>query len=79
MYLAGDACHDRRILRGERAIGEWRDERGAVCCIHADRREAEATIERIRGLEARGVEVVFAHDVEWERREGGRFFGAGRG
>lgn len=79
MYLAGDACHDRRILRGERAIGEWRDERGAVCCIHADRREAEATIERIRGLEARGVEVVFAHDVEWERREGARFFGAGRG
>ncbi|KAH7056923.1 AhpD-like protein [Macrophomina phaseolina] len=81
LYLAGDACHDRRILRGERSIGEWRDEGGAVCCIHADKARAEETIERIRGLERRGVEVVFAHDVEWERdgRNKGRFWGAGRG
>ncbi|KAK0723383.1 AhpD-like protein [Lasiosphaeria miniovina] len=79
VYLAGDACHDRRILRGERRIGEWRDAHGQVCCIHADRPRAEATIDMVRGLEEAGVEAVFAHDVEWEKDEKnqGRFFGAG--
>lgn len=78
VYLAGDACHDRRILRGEKEIGEWHDAAGHVCCIHADRSKAEATIGRIRQLEENGVEVIFAHDVEWEADEGnrGRFFGA---
>lgn len=77
IYLAGDACHDRRIMTGEREIGEWRDAEGQVCCIHADRREAEETIERIRRLEGQGVEVIFAHDVEWEGNElnQGRFWG----
>ncbi|KAF2453171.1 beta-lactamase-like protein [Lineolata rhizophorae] len=75
VYLAGDSCHDRRIVRGERAIGEWSDAEGHVCCIHADRAKAEETIERIRGLEAAGVEVIFAHDVEWVQSPGnkGRF------
>ncbi|KAB5533519.1 beta-lactamase-like protein [Coniochaeta sp. 2T2.1] len=79
IYLAGDACHDRRILRKEREIGEWDDVHGRRCCIHADRKGAEETIERIRALEERGVEVIFAHDVEWESdaRNRGRFFGAG--
>ncbi|KAK3329828.1 AhpD-like protein [Apodospora peruviana] len=78
VYLAGDACHDRRIIRKEKEIGEWRDVHGRVCCIHADRGKAEETIERIRGLEAKGVEVIFAHDVEWENDEKNRdrFFGA---
>ena len=78
VYLAGDACHDRRILRGEREIGEWHDIHGHVCCIHADRAGAEETIERIRGLEKQGVEVIFAHDVEWENdpENRHRFFGA---
>lgn len=77
MYLGGDACHDRRLLTGEKEIGTWTDAEGVVCCIHADREAAESTIERIRGLEERGVEVVFAHDVEWEDDPGnrGRFFG----
>ena len=77
VYLAGDACHDRRILRREKEIGEWLDVHGQVCCIHADRAKAEETIERIRELEGRGVEVIFSHDVEWEGdgRNGGRFFG----
>jgi len=66
IYLAGDACHDRRILRGDKSIGEWRDAAGHICCIHADRAKAEETIERIRLLERNGVEVIFAHDVEWE-------------
>lgn len=78
VYLAGDACHDRRILRREKNIGEWHDVHGNICCIHADRTKAEETLERIRGLEKQGVEVIFAHDVEWENdpRNKHRFFGA---
>ncbi|KAI1113273.1 Metallo-hydrolase/oxidoreductase [Nemania sp. NC0429] len=64
VYLAGDACHDRRLIRGEKSIGEWLDADGEVCCIHADRAQAEETIERIRGLEREGVEVILAHDVD---------------
>ncbi|KAI1171071.1 Metallo-hydrolase/oxidoreductase [Nemania sp. FL0916] len=62
VYLAGDACHDRRILRGEKAIGEWLDTHGQVCCIHADREKANETIARIRALEGKGVEIILAHD-----------------
>ncbi|ORY14065.1 AhpD-like protein [Clohesyomyces aquaticus] len=66
VYLGGDACHDRRILTGEKEIGEWNDADGHICCIHVDRKTAEETIMRIRELENRGVEIIFAHDVEWE-------------
>ncbi|KAI1735206.1 beta-lactamase-like protein [Xylaria scruposa] len=78
VYLAGDACHDRRILRGEKAISEWLDVHGHVCCIHADRAKADETIERVRDLERKGVEVILAHDVEWEDdvANAKRFFGA---
>lgn len=77
VYMAGDACHDRRLLTGDKEIGEWNDDHGHVCCIHANRAEAERTIERIRGLEKRGVEIIFAHDVEWENDPANktRFFG----
>lgn len=75
MYLAGDACHDRRLLTGEKEIGEWVDAGGRGCCIHVDREEAEKTIERIRRLEEGGVEVVFAHNGEWESENQGRFWG----
>jgi len=78
LYLAGDACHDRRIMRREKEIGEWEDAEGHVCCIHANRAQAEETIQRIRNLEGKGVEVIFAHDVEWETNSANRhrFFGA---
>ncbi|KAF2794008.1 hypothetical protein K505DRAFT_275897 [Melanomma pulvis-pyrius CBS 109.77] len=78
VYLAGDACHDRRLLTGEKLIGEWNDAEGHICCIHADRKTAEETIQRIRELEKEGVEIIFAHDVEWEEnpRNKARFFGA---
>lgn len=83
VYLAGDACHDSRLLTGERSIAEWVDPAhpGIICCIHADKAAAAKTIERIRGL-ANGedasmgmVEVVFAHDPIWEEKakESGRF------
>jgi glyoxylase-like metal-dependent hydrolase (beta-lactamase superfamily II) len=78
IYMAGDACHDRRLLTGEKSIGAWADTHGHTCCIHADRKEAEKTIERIRALEKEGVEIIFAHDVEWENDPANRsrFFGA---
>ncbi|KAH7093625.1 AhpD-like protein [Paraphoma chrysanthemicola] len=80
VYMAGDACHDRRLLTGEKSIGEWNDAHGHVCCIHADRKQAEETIERIRVLEKEGVEVIFAHDVEWENDPANheRFFALGK-
>ena len=76
--MAGDACHDRRLLTGAKSIGEWNDVHGQVCCIHADRKQAEETIERIRQLERQDVEIIFAHDVEWEANPANqaRFFGA---
>lgn len=79
VYLAGDACHDRRIMRREKAIGQWKDAHGQICCIHADKAAAEETIERIRQLEQAGVEVIFAHDVEWEQipTNKSRFWGSG--
>lgn len=76
VYLAADSCHDRRILRKEKEIGEWTDENGRSCCIHYDRAKAEETIEMIRGLEAKGVEIIFANDEEWEKRNPLRFWGA---
>lgn len=77
VYLAGDACHDRRIVRRECEIGEWEDVEGHICCIHGDKKLAEQTIERIRVLEQQGVEVIFAHDVDWEENPANkdRFFG----
>ncbi|CAI6227871.1 unnamed protein product [Periconia digitata] len=72
VYLGGDSCHDRRLLTGEKSIGEWEDAEGQICCIHADRESAEETIVRIRQLEKDGVEVIFAHDVEWEKKPANR-------
>lgn len=67
IYLAGDACHDRRILTGEVAIATWEDAEGKVCCVHRDVSEAKETLERIRvvGRTDEEVEVVLAHDVDW--------------
>ena len=80
VYMAGDACHDRRLLTGEKSIGEWNDAQGHVCCIHADRKQAEETIQRIRILEREGVEIIFSHDVEWESDPANkaRYLGAAR-
>jgi glyoxylase-like metal-dependent hydrolase (beta-lactamase superfamily II) len=73
LYLAGDACHDRRIMRGELEIGTWKNMHGEECCIHVDRAATEKTIELIVGLEKMdGVEVVLAHDIEWLNEEGNR-------
>ncbi|KAJ5398589.1 hypothetical protein N7465_009078 [Penicillium sp. CMV-2018d] len=83
VHLAGDACHDLRLLSGEKNIATWTDpaypER--VCCIHANKEEAERTIATIRETmehpgELGNVEVVLAHDAAWDReaRKLGKFF-----
>ncbi|OBT53927.1 hypothetical protein VE04_05141 [Pseudogymnoascus sp. 24MN13] len=83
VLLAGDACHDIRILTGERDIATWSDERlpHVTCCIHASVQEAEKTIETMRkvrrdGIDGGEVEIVFAHDVDWAAKslKEGRFW-----
>ncbi|CAH0028730.1 unnamed protein product [Clonostachys rhizophaga] len=73
VYLAGDACHDARLLSGEKEIATWYDDKypGAVCCIHTDKQAAQRTLGLIRDTQAGKsglgkVEVVFAHDAHWE-------------
>ena len=75
VYLAGDACHDRRVLTREVGIAKWEDADGKVCCIHSDVEEVEKTLERIRLLgciEEEEVEVIFAHDVDWAEDKGNK-------
>lgn len=82
IYLAGDACHDIRLFSGERSIATWTDDQGRNCCIHADVPTALETLARLRRVaggedkELGEVEVVFAHNWEWEveARRGGRFW-----
>ncbi|KAI9808857.1 MAG: hypothetical protein M1827_007180 [Pycnora praestabilis] len=78
VYLGGDACHDRRLLRGDAEIAEWEGPHGGLCSIHVDKMQTERTMERIRFLEGMrtrgegdrlGVEVILAHDVEWSSDE----------
>jgi glyoxylase-like metal-dependent hydrolase (beta-lactamase superfamily II) len=72
LYLAGDACHDRRIMRGELEIRTWTNLHGEQCCIHVDKEATLRTIELIVRLEKMGVEVVLAHDSEWLNEEGNK-------
>jgi hypothetical protein len=44
-------------MRKEREIGEWLDTEGHICCVHANKKKAEETIDRIRHLEEQGIEV----------------------
>jgi glyoxylase-like metal-dependent hydrolase (beta-lactamase superfamily II) len=65
--LAGDSCHDIRILNGEveTAVYEDPEKPGAMKCAHADLRAAEEHLERLRVLRHGGVEVILAHDFSW--------------
>lgn len=83
VYLAGDACHDPRILSGEKNIATWTDPAYPtnVCCIHSNKALAEKTIATIRAAmdqpgELGHLEVIFAHDAKWdsEARIAGKFF-----
>lgn len=83
VYLAGDACHDPRLLSGEKDVATWTDPAypTSICCIHVNKVEAERTIATIRETmqhpgELGNVEVVFAHDAAWDReaKKMGKFF-----
>ncbi len=66
--LAGDAFHDRRLLTGEKEIGEWEGSHGSMICIHLDKEAAAESIRRLRELgEVAGdqVEIIAAHEDEW--------------
>ncbi|KAK6224131.1 hypothetical protein LQW54_000278 [Pestalotiopsis sp. IQ-011] len=80
VLLAGDACHDARILSGEREIAEWEDTSGRICCIHSDKAEATKTLETLRRWlrEARqcgyDFEIILAHDADWAKAHPEAFF-----
>ena len=80
IYLGGDACHDIRLLTGERKIGTWKDEHGETLCIHIDREAAEESIRRIQQLmsstakSGEEVEVILAHDTIWYQKNKFRMF-----
>jgi glyoxylase-like metal-dependent hydrolase (beta-lactamase superfamily II) len=67
IYLAGDSCHDVRILRKEAEISIYEDREipGKFNCAHRSKEEAEVHLSRVRELENHGVEIVLAHDWEW--------------
>ncbi|OTA07152.1 3-hydroxyisobutyrate dehydrogenase [Trichoderma parareesei] len=73
VYLAGDCCHDRRLVSGERDIGLYDDGHGGLRSIHTDTAEAKKSLERVREFvkskadEGIEVEVVLAHDPIWRR------------
>jgi len=77
--LAGDACHDGRLLTGECDIATWTDETGRYCCMHVDIPKSKETLARLHAVSKDGikvdgedqsaeVEVIFAHNYEWEEK-----------
>lgn len=68
VYLGGDACHDVRLLTGEKSMATWKDANGACTCIHLDKKEAESTLKRISALMTdlgSDIQVIVAHDWKW--------------
>lgn len=80
VLLGGDACHDIRLLTGEKEIGTWENDHGETVCIHLDREAAEESIRRIRQVVAstardgQEVEVILAHDSVWFGQNQHRMF-----
>jgi len=67
IYLAGDACHDYKLLTGAARMAMRTDEHGhGHCIMHTDLAAAETHIARM--LEVRRgprVRLLLAHDVPW--------------
>jgi glyoxylase-like metal-dependent hydrolase (beta-lactamase superfamily II) len=79
IYLAADACHHMRIFKGETDFGTWLDENGRAVTIHKDLDAAYKTLGVMRELQKNGlngvpVDVILAHDGEWEKRKAAHFF-----
>lgn len=75
VYLGGDACHDKRLMTGEKQIATWPDKNDPAVrqSIHNNIEVAQGTIQRIAklgsGKTSLGpVEVILAHDAEWEQK-----------
>jgi glyoxylase-like metal-dependent hydrolase (beta-lactamase superfamily II) len=69
--LAGDSCHDPRVLTGEKEI-PWIEDG-----MYSDLESTEKHLEDLRNLrDMDKVQVLIAHDYEWynENRESGAFF-----
>lgn len=72
VYLAGDICHDRRILTGEMDMSTWPDPvyPSIMRCAHTNKSAAISTIKRVIDIEDGNtvlgkVEVVLSHDGGW--------------
>lgn len=77
VMLCGDAYHDRRLLTGEKEIGEWEGKDGGRLCIHLDKKGAEESIRRLRefhALTGESCELVAAHEEGWWQRNRERAF-----
>jgi len=79
VYLAADACHHAKIFKGDVDFGSWKDDKGRTVTIHKDLDAAHKTLGIMRqlrdeGLEGIPVEVVLAHDGEWETANAKYFF-----
>ena len=85
--LAGDACHDGRLLTGECDIATWTDETGRYCCMHVDIPRSKETLARLYAASKDGLrvdgedqpaefEVIYAHNYEWEEqaKQQGKFW-----
>lgn len=74
VYLAGDCCHDRRLVSGEKEIGLYDDGQGGLRSIHTDTGEARKSLDRLvaflknQGAEGADVELVLAHDPVWRAK-----------
>ena len=75
IFLAGDSCHDARILKGEKETSVYPDPTnvGHFKCAHANKELAEQHLARVRRLGDLGVEIVLAHDWRWDEENEGRF------
>jgi glyoxylase-like metal-dependent hydrolase (beta-lactamase superfamily II) len=74
MYLAGDSCHDVRILYGEEEISVYDEGHGGgMQCAHVNKEVAEQHLGRMRKLGDMGVELVLAHDWKWDKENRKRF------
>ncbi|KAK7693468.1 hypothetical protein QCA50_003036 [Cerrena zonata] len=66
IYLAGDTCHDLRVILGEREFAVTHEADGTVICAHANPAMAKRHIARVQELYSnRSVEVILAHDWRW--------------
>jgi glyoxylase-like metal-dependent hydrolase (beta-lactamase superfamily II) len=79
VYLAADACHHARILKGEVDFGSWKNDKGRTVTIHSDIDAAYNTLNMMRQLQKSGldgvpVEVILAHDGEWESQNARYFY-----